>query len=198
LSIGFAPMASFFVLILAVCAGVKKFVDRKRLDVQTGSESIRRLPWREFELLICEFYRRQGYLVDHTGRDGPDGGVDLVLRRNGEKTLVQCKQWRVESVGVKLVRELLGVVTSEHARHGIFVTSGDYTEAAKDFARSNPLTLVAGGKLAEMIRSVQSQAELQVSERSPPVSSEADAAGATEKSLSAPPNCPCCGDPMVK
>jgi restriction system protein len=45
-----------------------------------------------------------------TGGGGPDGGVDLVLRKPGgngsEKFLVQCKQWRALKVGVDVVREL--------------------------------------------------------------------------------------------
>ena len=157
LSIGLAPWASAFVLLVWGCAGSKRLVDRARLSKQTGLESIRRLSWREFELLMCEAFRRQGYLIEHTGESGPDGGVDLVLRRNDEKTLVQCKQWRNESVGVKPVRELRGVVASDGAQHGIFVTSGTYTEAAKDFAWRNPLTLISGLQLAEMIQNVQSQ-----------------------------------------
>jgi restriction system protein len=198
LSIGFAPIAALLVLVSAASAEVKKFLDRKRLDVQTGLESIRQLPWREFELLICESFRREGYRVEHTGRGGPDGGVDVVLGRDGERTLVQCKQWRVQDVGVNLVRELLGVVASEHAQRGIFITSGSYTEAAIDFARNNPLTLVAGEELARMIRSAQSSPESNTLGRRPlPALSEAEAPDAAGKP-STSPKCPRCGCPMVK
>lgn len=86
--------------------------------------------------------------MEHTGGGGPNGGIDFVLRRNGAKTIVQCKQWRTESVGVKPVRELLGVVVSEGAQAGIFVTSGTYTDDAIAFAKKNPLlTLIDGVSL---------------------------------------------------
>lgn len=53
--------------------------------------------------------------------------MDLVLCKGGEKFFVQCKQWKKSSVGVKPVRELLGVVSAHEAAGGFFVTSGAYT-----------------------------------------------------------------------
>lgn len=52
------------------------------------------MSWQEFELLVGEAFRLQGYEVAEIGGGGPDGGVDLVLRKDREKFLVQCKQWK--------------------------------------------------------------------------------------------------------
>ena len=46
------------------------------------------LSWQDFELVIVELYRRQGYVVELCAGDGSDGGIDLRLRRNGKITLV--------------------------------------------------------------------------------------------------------------
>ena len=64
--------------------------------------------WREFEELVGEAYRRQGYAVEENQGAGPDEGVDLGLRKGGDLVLVQCKQWRAVKVDVKIVRELYG------------------------------------------------------------------------------------------
>jgi restriction system protein len=45
-------------------------------------------------------------LAIENASEGADGGVDLVLRKDGEKFFVQCKQWKKGSVGVKPIREL--------------------------------------------------------------------------------------------
>jgi hypothetical protein len=45
--------------------------------------SIRRMSWQEFETLVGEAYRRQGYSVEETGGGDADGGVDLILRGKG-------------------------------------------------------------------------------------------------------------------
>jgi restriction system protein len=37
------------------------------------------MPWREFELLVGEAFRLQGFRVADTGGAGADGGVDSVL-----------------------------------------------------------------------------------------------------------------------
>jgi restriction system protein len=52
--------------------------------------------------------------------------VDLVLQRDGEKHLVQCKQWRATRVSVMVVRELFGVMAATGAVGGFVVTSGRF------------------------------------------------------------------------
>nr|WP_260263875.1 restriction endonuclease [Delftia acidovorans] len=41
--------------------------------------------------------------------------MDLVLSKDGEKTLVQCKQWKAFKVGVATVREVYGVMAADGA-----------------------------------------------------------------------------------
>jgi restriction system protein len=82
---------------------------------QTGLTSLLRLSWREFEEVIGEAYRRQGYAVVENAGPGEDGGIDLVAKKEGETILVQCKQWKSEKVGVPTVREMFGLLNAERA-----------------------------------------------------------------------------------
>ena len=52
------------------------------------------MSWREFEMLVGEGFRLQGYLVTENLERGPDEGIDLKLRKDWATYLVQCKQWR--------------------------------------------------------------------------------------------------------
>lgn len=106
-------------------------------------ESIRAMSWQEFETLIAETYRRQGFTVEETGGGGADGGIDLILRGKGHKAIVQCKHWRQRQVGVKVVREMVGVMTHEKADRVVIVTSGTYTQESLDFAKGKPILLTA-------------------------------------------------------
>src|SRR5690606_14662100 len=72
-----------------------------RVDDRTDEAGRWVLSWSEFEGLVADFFRRQGYDVRES-TPGPDGGVDLDLRRNGERHLVQCKNWSERPVGVKV------------------------------------------------------------------------------------------------
>jgi restriction system protein len=96
--------------------------------------AITSMSWRDFERLVGEVFRRQGFTVSGFGGQGPDGGVDLGLTKNGQRFLVQCKHWRKRQVGVTVVRELNGVVAAHGAHGGFVVTSGEFTQEARDFA----------------------------------------------------------------
>jgi restriction system protein len=142
------------------------------------------LSWQEFEQLVGEVFRRRGYSVVET-REGADGGVDLVARKNGVVTLVQCKNWRTRDVGVSVVRELLGVVTARQASGGVVVTVGGFTEEARRFAREAKVELIDGDALRRWAHKVGNVA--------------IQPAGPAPGDLSASSHaCPVCQSPMVK
>lgn len=93
----------FIGLVALLSAMQKKLYGRteSRFDVAALNE----MSWEDFERLVGEYYERVGFQVTRTGSDGPDGGIDLVLRKDGETHLVQCKQWKAYKVGVQPVRE---------------------------------------------------------------------------------------------
>ncbi len=115
--------------------------------------------WREFEELVGEAYRRQGYAVEENQGAGPDEGIDLVLTKGGDLVLVQCKHWRAVKVDVKIVRELYGVMAAKEAPHGVVITSGMITQDARNFATDKPIDLVDGHLLLELIGTVQKPQE---------------------------------------
>jgi restriction system protein len=156
---GAAPVAATFValflLIPAPVAAFRQWRERRLLDNQEGLATIRALSWQRFEVLVAEAYRRQGYAVHRASDGGPDGGVDLLLKKDGTTLLVQCKQWKAWKVGVQVVREMYGVMIDRKAQGVIIVTSGIFTQDARTFAAGKPIDLVDGGQLAELIRAVQ-------------------------------------------
>jgi hypothetical protein len=58
-------------------------------------DALSRVDWRKLEVLLADYYRRQGYDVDHTGTGGTgarfDGGIDLKLRKDDELILVEIE-----------------------------------------------------------------------------------------------------------
>jgi restriction system protein len=118
--------------------------------------AVRSLSWYEFEQMVGEAFRRQGYTVAET-KKGPDGGVDLVLRKEGELFLVQCKSWKAYKVSVQVVRELYGVMAAQGAAGGFVVTTGVFTTEARKFAEGLSIQLVDGKSL---IRQFATQANV--------------------------------------
>lgn len=151
----FAPVFTFMLLFVAALSAFSSWRKGQLFNHQKGIETIRNLSWDKFEELVGEAYRRKGYNVTETGGGGADGGVDLILRKGGEKLLVQCKHWKLYKVGVKIVRELYGVVAAEGASSGIVISSGTFTQEAMDFAKGKPLELLDGNMLQNIITEVQ-------------------------------------------
>ncbi|QBY03733.1 restriction endonuclease [Thalassotalea sp. HSM 43] len=145
---------------------------------ESKKDPLKNITWREFEMLVGEVYKKLGYLVYET-QAGADGGVDLILKRNGEKIIVQCKQWRTQKIGVKTVRELYGVMVAESADRAIVMCSGTYTAESYVFAKGKPLDLIGGSQLREMIDSVSTNRTIETLPK------------LNEK------NCTSCGNPML-
>jgi len=115
--------------------------------------------WDQFELVIAEAFRRKGYTVEICAALGADGGVDVKLTRDGALTLVQCKQWKAWKVKVPAIREFYGVLTSEGAQRGIFITSGNFTKDAFDFAQGKPIDLLSRPAVEQLVRDAEQPGE---------------------------------------
>lgn len=200
-------LAWFALLFFGAMAGVSALIATKKrglLDQQRDLESLNALSWHKFEWLVGEAYRRQGYAVEESMSAGADGGIDLILRRGGQTVLVQCKRWKVQAVGVTVIREMFGLLTHHGATRVIVVTSGRFTREALSFAEGKPIELVDGPALLDLVRSVQAPAS------GSPAAEPGRGAGtapARESFASAVPesvasgtavHCPDCGAAMVR
>jgi len=89
-----ALVVTYLVTILAISAVSRRGRYNRLLALHQTMREIREMSWPEFEQLVAANYQAIGYEVEHVGKAGPDGGRDLVMRRNGETVLVQCKHYR--------------------------------------------------------------------------------------------------------
>lgn len=94
----------------------------------------------DFESEVGKWYMSKGYTADVT-KHSSDGGIDVILKKNGEITYVQCKQWN-DLVPVGVVRELFGVMASRGVKKGIVVCLKGGTKGAYDFANENGIRIV--------------------------------------------------------
>lgn len=150
-------------------------------------DALHQISWQEFEITLSEAFRLDGFRVEERGGAGADGGIDLVLYREREKFLVQCKQWKAYQVGVSVVRELYGVMAAQGATGGFVVTSGRFTKDAVEFAEGRNVVLIDGAILFDMIKHAKSAST---------VGSHVWGAGAAAQDSAT--MCPVCGGAMVK
>lgn len=109
----------------------------------------------QFEEFVGFLFQRMGYSAKVVGHSG-DEGIDIELRRTGElaapRVVAQCKRYK-GSVGQPIVREFYGSF-AERASEGYLVTTGTFTDPAREWARSRPLHLIDGAALLQWTEQV--------------------------------------------
>lgn len=117
-------------------------------------ERLRGIDWYQFEKVVGVACASLGYAVTKRGGANPDGGIDLILVKDGKVYGVQCKQWKTWNVGVKPVREFLGALTDARIENGIFVTLCGYTEAAKELAQKHGIEIIDERGMGQILESI--------------------------------------------
>jgi len=89
------------------------------------------------------------------GRSG-DGGIDGAIKQDPlglDVVYAQAKRWTRQSVGRPVVQQFAGALLGCGASKGVFITTGEFTPDAREYARSNPnrIILIDGRELARLM-----------------------------------------------
>ena len=125
----------------------------RQLGASELSEQVRSMDWFQFEKLVGHTYRKLGHVVTRSGGANPDGGIDLIIEKDGHRAAVQCKQWKTWNVGVKAVREFLGALTDADIQSGVFITLRGYTSDAKQLAEKRGIKILNETEFTRMLES---------------------------------------------
>src|SRR6476619_2923266 len=121
-----------------------------------GADATGRLDRAQLEALLARHCRAKGYVVE-SGGVGVIGGkfgdaADLVLRRDDEFVLVQCRHWAATTVAQDAVQALLDVMADLDATGGVLVTGGAFSSDAVELAsRQGHVELVDAETLHAML-----------------------------------------------
>jgi len=118
-------------------------------------DALSRVAWQDFEVLVANHYRDQGYDVAHCGdgrfgmRDGNE--VDLRMLKDGKLTLVHCRHESVSRVDPGAVARLVATAKEDGAVEAIVVSSADIPEAARQAGEAGGATLIDGVAVRAML-----------------------------------------------
>ncbi|WP_373534441.1 restriction endonuclease [Microcoleus sp.] len=127
---------------------LKEEEENKRL-LDSGILEVDKMTGKEFEIFLNVHFRNCGYIVNLT-QDSQDYGADLILYKDGLKTVVQAKRSK-NPVGIKAVQEVAGAVRHYKGNKGRVITNNRFTENACKLAQSNDVELWDRKKLIELI-----------------------------------------------
>ena len=150
---------------------------------------------REFESLVAESFRRQGYQIAESAVEG----TDITLRKDRQTWLVHCKPWRAAKVDADVVETFISDLKVRGAAGGFIMSSGRFTREAVAFASGKPVQLIAGPALQLLIKKLRSSrvaAPPPSPLPAPPAATPPKSTATTAPLLS--PTCPKCNSAMLK
>ncbi|WP_059040661.1 restriction endonuclease [Paenibacillus rubinfantis] len=173
-----------FVLVLAIIIAVRMILNQQREERlrRSGIYDIDKMDGRQFELYLGLLFKALGYKTEVTRLAG-DYGADLVIEKNGVRTVVQAKCYS-KNVGIDAVQQVQASKAHYKAAQAWVVTNRGFTEAAENLAKSNGVTLIGRERLIELMLNMNPATKPKANE----VAAAAEATGKT---------CPRCGKPLV-
>ena len=103
----------------------------------------------EFEEFLSKLFTKMGYLSDVTQSSG-DQGADLIIEKNGKKTVVQAKRYS-DNVSNSAIQEAVAALKHYDCDSAMVVTTSNFTKGAKELAKSNNVQLIDRVKLKKLL-----------------------------------------------
>jgi restriction system protein len=115
---------------------------------------LKSMEWKKFEEVSMEYLKIKNCNANVTCT-GADGGIDIKISDSKGKVFAigQCKSW-TKPIGVSLIRELYGIMAANSVRHGIFLTTSEYSKDALEFARGKNLLLIDSDEFVSLVNNL--------------------------------------------
>lgn len=125
--------------------------------------AVMRMNEYDFEQVVVDLLLKMGYGKPEENQDAVtkksgDGGIDGIVRADRfgfDAVYTQAKRWKEDShVQRPDIQKFLGAMVSVGATKGLFITTGQFSSGALDFAAKNPghkIVLVDGKQLANLM-----------------------------------------------
>lgn len=123
----------------------ERYSSKSATSIEEALKKIKSVTPDEFEELTKKFFIKYGYSNARITKKSYDGGIDVFCSKTeNEKTetiIAQCK--RTDHVGVKVARELFGVLASNSKIDKAFlITSDEFSAECINFANINRKKLI--------------------------------------------------------
>lgn len=134
----------------------KKFTD-KEFYQNLSIEKVDIMDGITFEQFLKRLFIYRGYQVSDTARTG-DYGADLVLKRDGEVTVVQAKRYNA-NVGARAIQEIYSARHHYKASKMMVVSNAHFTRQAIEMAMEQYIELIDREELISIMNEVKGEIE---------------------------------------
>jgi restriction system protein len=135
-------------VVTAAISGWRRLNSLSDAQVESALASAGSMAWPAFADALEKAWRRDGHAVERLAR----GGADFELTKAGRTTLVSCKRWKAARTGIEPLRELHAAQLAREAARSIYISNGELSDNARQFAADNGIHLLQGSELALLLR----------------------------------------------
>src|SRR5690349_8601327 len=145
----FAAFVSGLPFVVVGCmAGWRQFRAPSKKSIEKTATALRAMSWIEFGPALADAYRRDGYEVQPL----PAGAAEFEIARDFRRTVVAAKRFKVARTGVEPLRDLVKQKGVREAHACAYVTIGEVTDNAREYADKHGVTFVDARELARLMR----------------------------------------------
>jgi len=127
---------------------------KTRKYLHSGINAADRMTGEQFEEFLLCHYKKLGYSGNTTAVTG-DFGADLILKKDGEKIVVQAKRYEGNKVGVAAVQQIIAAKSYYKAGKGVVATNNYFTKNAAELAGKTGIELIDRDGLIEIMNKTQ-------------------------------------------
>lgn len=134
-------------VVIGVMAARRQWRTPSAARVSQTVQALGTMAWPEFEKLLEEAFRRDGYTVQR----GAATPADFDLERRGRRMLVSARRWKSARTGLELLRALQAAREAAEASDALVIGLGELTDNARPFAAEHRITIWQGADLAQAL-----------------------------------------------
>lgn len=106
----------------------------------------------EFEQLIADLWESKGYRAT-VRQKSQDRGIDIEAEKGGQKVVIQVKRYSTDNkIGSEEVRKYATLYQQTNANSVVIVTSGYFTDSARELADDLQVELVNGDQVVQQLK----------------------------------------------
>jgi len=144
----FGVMGGFPFLVIGIMAAWRQWHAPSPARMAAALKAAGAMSWRDFSSAIEQAYGQQGYAVTRLNNNR---SADFSLAKGGRTTLVSCKRWKAASHGIDVLRDLVAEKEAQDAHQSTYISLGQVTDKARQFAREQGVHLLSENDLAQLL-----------------------------------------------
>lgn len=122
--------------------------------------TIDKMSGTDFERFCKVLFEKKGYSVETTKTSG-DYGIDLILYKDGIKSVGQCKRYS-DKVSLSAVQEVVAGMAYYDSNYGFIITNNFFTKPAIALAEANNIELIDRKELVDLICEIKQISDLEI------------------------------------